>query len=322
MDNLTTRTEIPVENTSFYSRELLERAVAVFLHTSWAQVKDIPGGAGTALIKFRKYGTLAANTTALVEGVTPSGKKLSVTDVTAQVQYYGDYIVTTDVVNLETIDPLMVETAGILGDQVGDSVDQLMRDIMAAGETVQYASTATQRSEVTSAMKFNSAECKEAVLTLKLNLAKPITSRIDPSTQYNTIPVKASFVGILHPRTTSDCEDDAQWTPVEKYSNKSDVMPNEVGSFPYVRFVETTNAKFFDNEGSGGIDVYATIIFGKNAYAMTRISTLTLQNIVKPLGSAGTEDPLNQRATSGWKLSFVGKILQQLWIIRVEHAVS
>jgi N4-gp56 family major capsid protein len=322
MDNLTTRTEIPVENTSFYSRELLERAVAVFLHTQFAQVKDIPGGSGTALIKFRKYDNLTANTTPLVEGVTPTGKKLSITDVTAQVLYYGDYVVTTDVVSIETLDPILTETAGILGDQVGDSLDQLMRDIMAAGTTVQYASTATQRSEVTSAMKFNSTECKEAVLTLKLNLAKPVTSRIDPSTGYNTIPLKASYIGIIHPRTTSDCEADSAWTPVEKYSNKSDVMMNEVGAFPYVRFLETTNAKYFDNEGSGSIDVYGTLIFGRNAYAMTRISTLTLQNIVKPLGSAGADDPLNQRATSGWKLSFVGKILQQPWIIRIEHAVS
>jgi N4-gp56 family major capsid protein len=258
----------------------------------------------------------------LTEGVTPAGKKLSTTDITAQVLYYGDYVTTSDVVSLESIDPVLTETAGILGDQVGDTVDQLMRDVMAAGTTVQYAGAATTRGTVTTSMKFNAAECKEAVLTLKLNLAKPVMSRIDPSTGYNTMPLKASFIGILHPRTTSDCEDDDAWTPVEKYSNKSDVMPNEVGAFPYVRFVETTNAKVFEGEGDSGIDVYATLIFGRNAYAMTRLSNLTLQNIVKPLGSAGADDPLNQRATSGWKLSFVGKILQQPWLIRVEHAVS
>jgi N4-gp56 family major capsid protein len=147
-------------------------------------------------------------------------------------------------------------------------------------------------------------------------------SRIDPSTQYNTVPLRASFVGIMHPRTVKNAEKDAQWTPAEKYSNKSDLMEYEAGSFPGVRFVETTNAKVFAAGGYGGVDVYSTIIFGRNAYAMTRISTMTLQNIVKPLGSGGTTDPLNQRATSGWKLSFVGKILQQPWIIRVEHGVN
>jgi N4-gp56 family major capsid protein len=47
-----------------------------------------------------------------------------------------------------------------------------------------------------------------------------------------------------------------------------------------------------------------------------------MKNIVKPLGSAGTADPLEQRATSGWKATFVAKILNDAFLVRVEHAVS
>jgi N4-gp56 family major capsid protein len=64
------------------------------------------------------------------------------------------------------------------------------------------------------------------------------------------------------------------------------------------------------------------LIFGQNAYAQTRISGETLRNIVKPLGSAGTADPLDQCSTSGWKLSYVAKVLQALYIVSIEHAVS
>lgn len=318
----TSRTEIPVENTSFYSRTLVERAVPYFVHTNWAQVRDIPGGAGTALIKFRKYGNLTAQTTPLTEGVTPTGKQLSVTDVTAQVQYYGDYITLTDVVQLETLDPILTETAMILGDQAGDSTDQIVRDVMAAGTTVQYASTALARTDITPAMKLNNLEVKEAVRTLKVNLARPVMSRVDPSTGYNTTPLKASYIMIVHPNTSFDIEGSTDFTPVEKYANKGDVMPNEIGAFPYVRVVETTNAKVFTAGGASSADVYASLIFGQNAYAISRISSLTMQNIVKPLGSAGAADPLNQRATSGWKLSLAAKILQQPWILRIEHGVS
>lgn len=317
----TTRTDIPSENTSFYSRTLLEAAVPQVVHMNWAEIVDIPGGMGTDTVKFRKYAALAAQTTPLVEGVTPAGKKLSVTDITAQVQYYGDYVTLTDKVNIESLDPVLTVAADKLGEQVGQSLDLLMRDVMAAGTTKQYASSAVSRVTVAAGMYFNAAESSEAVLTLKLNYAKPVMNRVDPSTGYNTIPLKPAFIGIIHPRTTSYLENnESKWTPVEKYSNKSDVMPYEVGSLPYVRFVESANAAVFTGEGAGGIDVYGTLIFGQRAYTATRISTLTLQNIVKPLGSAGSADPLNQRATSGWKLSFVGKITQQGWIIRVEHA--
>jgi N4-gp56 family major capsid protein len=292
------------------------------LHTQWAQVRDIPGGAGTNIIKFRKYGSLAAQTTPLTEGITPTGKQLSVTDITATVLYYGDYVTLTDVVQIETLDPILTETAEILGDQVGDSLDQLMRNVLAAGTNVQYASSAVSRGTVTSVMTFAASDVKKVVRTLKVNLAKPIMTRVDPSTGYNTIPLKPSFIGIIHPNATYDAENDSAWTPFEKYPDKSDRMPNEVGALPYVRFVETTNAKVFTGEGAAGIDVYATLIFGANAYARTRISTLTLKNIIKPLGSAGTADPLDQRSTSGWKLSFVGKIIQQGFLVRYEHAVS
>ena len=316
---MTTRTEISSENTSFYSRTLLETAVPQVIHMNWAEIVDIPGGMGTDTIKMRKYGALAAQTTPLVEGVTPVGKKLSITDITAQVLYYGDYVTLTDKVNIESIDPVLTITADKLGEQVGQSLDELMRDVMAAGTTVQYASSATSRLTVAAGMYFNAAECAEAVLTLKLNLAKPVMARVDPSTGYNTIPLKASFIGIIHPNTTSYLENnETKFTPVEKYANKSDVMPYEVGSLPYVRLIETPNAKVFAAGGYGGIDVYATIIFGQRAYSATRISTMVLQNIVKPLGSG--DDPLNQRATSGWKMSFVGKITQQGYMIRVEHA--
>lgn len=316
----TSRTEIPAEVNNFYDRTLLERAVPSFVHNRWAQVRDIPMNGGTDTIKFRRYGNLTAQTTALTEGVTPSGKQLSVTDITATVLYYGDYVTFTDKVVSETYDPLLTETAEILGDQVGDSLDQLCRDVIAATTTKQYASTATSTATVSSSMKLNRQEVKEAVRTLKTNNAKPIMSMINPSTGYNTTPLNRAYIGIVHPNTTYDLDDATGWIPVEKYPNKSDVMPDEVGSLAGVRFVESTNAK--TRSGTLVATVYSTLIFGMHAYAQTRISGMALKNIVKPLGSAGTADPLDQRTTSGWKLTYVAKILNDNYIVDVQHAVS
>lgn len=319
---MTTRTEISSENQSFYDKNLLDRAVPYFVHTLFGDIRDIPMNSGTDTVKFRKYGNLAAQTTPLVEGVTPTGKKLSVTDVTAQVQYYGDFVPVTDKVIYESLDPVLTEAGLILGDQAGDSVDQIVRDVLAAGTTVQYASTASGRGDITAAMKLTAAEVKEAVRTLKNNLARPITSMVDVSTGYNSVPLKPSFIMIVHPNTGYDIEGTEGFTPVEKYANKSGVLDHEIGAFPYVRVVESTNAKIFSGAGNGGADVYASLILGMHAYSLTRISGLSMKNIIKPLGSGGTSDPLDQRATSGWKLTLVAKITQQAWMIRIEHGVS
>lgn len=318
----TTTGTIAREVSNFYNRTLLERATPALLHTRFAQVRDIPANNGTNVIKFRKYGSLTANTTALTEGVTPTGSALSVTDVLATVAQYGDYITLSDVVQYETYDPILTESAEVLGEQAGDSIDILARDILAAGTTIQYASTATSDGTVTAAMVINRAEIKEAVRTLRGNNAKPITSMIDPSTGYNTVPVGRSFIGLVSEDTAFDLDDAEGWIPVEKYPNKSNVMEDEIGALGNVRFLMSTNA-YSDADGNlNSGPVHYTIILAQNAYAITRISGQTLKNIVKPLGSAGTADPLDQRSTSGWKLTFVAKILDQNNIVVIHHGVT
>ena len=316
----TTRTQIPIEVNNFYDRVLLERAVPAFVHNRFAQVRDIPSNSGTNVIKFRRYGSLTATTTALSEGITPSGSQLSVTDVSATVLQYGDYVTLTDRVLMETYDPILTETSEILGEQAGDSLDQLCRNVQVASASAQYASTATTVATVDSTMKLDRAEVKEAVRTLKNNNAKPVTSMINPSTGYNTTPINRAFIGIVHPYSTYDLDDATGWIPVEKYPNKADVMPDEVGSLAGVRFIESSNA--YSTAGTLITTVYGTLIFGQNAYAQTRISGEALKNIVKPLGSAGTADPLDQRSTSGWKATYVAKVLNANWILVIYHAVS
>lgn len=297
------------------------RAVPLFLHTRFGQVRDIPRKAGTSTIKFRRYGNLTAATTALVEGVTPAGSSMSVTDVTATVAQYGDFVTYSDVVDYESKDPVLTEFAMVLGDQAGDTLDQLARDVLAAGSTVKFVGQ-VERTAITTTDLITATVVRQAVRTLKTNKARRVTTMISASTDVATEPVAASYIGICHPATTYDLQDETGWVPVEKYSSTTKVMEGEVGKLHEVRFIETTNAKVFEDGGHSSIDVYATIILGAEAYGVTRISGESLRNIVKPLGSAGTADPLEQRGTTGWKATFVAKILNDDFMIRVEHAVS
>lgn len=70
--------------------------------------------------------------------------------------------------------------------------------------------------------------------------------------------------------------------------------------------------------GASGRDVYSTLIIGLNAYGVTEITGGGLQHIVKQLGSSGTADPLNQRATAGWKAMKTAERLIEQYMIRIE----
>ena len=77
-------------------------------------------------------------------------------------------------------------------------------------------------------------------------------------------------------------------------------------------------------EGAGvnGADVYSTLIIADDAYGTTKVSGGGLQHIVKPLGSGGSSDPLNQRATVGWKATKTAKILVPQYLVRIESSAT
>lgn len=70
---------------------------------------------------------------------------------------------------------------------------------------------------------------------------------------------------------------------------------------------------------NSGASVYATMIIGANAYGVTDVNGGGLQHIIKQLGSAGSSDPLNQRATTGWKALKTAERLVEENMIRIEH---
>lgn len=317
----TTVTEVPHGVNNFYDRRMLQAARPRLLHTSFAQVRDIPKGESN-VIKFRRYALLSAATTALSEGVTPSGSQLSITNITGTVAQYGDFITLTDFLQITTLDPILTEMASVLGQQAGNTLDQLARDVMVAGTTVQYASTATTRATVTAAMLLNESEFTEAVRTLQGNNAEKITSMVNPSDGFNTQPLMPSYVAIISEKTHHDLKKESNWTKAAEYPSTQTLMPGEVGSLDEVRCVMTTNAKIFSAAGANSIDVHATMVLAANYYATTAISGSAMKNIIKPLGSGGTTDPLNQRSTTGWIATFVAIRLNETFAVRIEHAVG
>ena len=74
--------------------------------------------------------------------------------------------------------------------------------------------------------------------------------------------------------------------------------------------------------GAEGRDVYSTLIIAENAYGVTEIQGGGLQQIVKQLGSAGTGDPIDQRATVGWKATKTAERLVEAFMRRIETCSS
>lgn len=81
-------------------------------------------------------------------------------------------------------------------------------------------------------------------------------------------------------------------------------------------FIEPDMKIYPGDGGADGKPVYSTVIVGKNAFGTSGDGNVEMIN--KPLGSAGTADPLNQRGTYGWKGYHFFKIIEQSKMCRIE----
>jgi len=299
---------LTAEQKTFYDRVLLERLLPSLVYADYGQKKSAPKHEGDT-INFRRFNSLSANTTPLTEGTTPGGNTLSLATVNATVVQYGDFVQLSDKIDMLGIDPVITETITLLAEQAGLSIDTVVRDVVVAGTTVQYASTATTRLTVAAAMNLNGTEVKKAVRTLRRNNAQTIDAD--------------GFIGIIGPDAEFDLMGDTMWIDVSKYQSKENIYKGEIGKLYGVKFIRTSNAKKYTGAGAAGIDVFGTMIIGKNAYGVVDVNgSVKPESIVKAHGSAGTADPLNQIATCGWKALLTAVRLQELAMVRIEHAAT
>lgn len=299
--NVTGDTGLSVENKTYYDRNLIQEAQAELIHDQFAQKRPIPKNGGKK-IEFRKFASLPKALTPLTEGVTPDGKKLNVTAFEAEIAQYGDYIVQSDMLELTTIDNTIVEATKILGRQAGLTLDTITRNVLQSGTNVFYAPKG-DGTAVTSRAGLD----KTCVLTGKL------VKRIVAFLKKNNAPkIDGDYVCLLHPYAAYELMNDPNWIDAHKYTNVDNIYKGELGKYGGCRFVESSEAKVYDN------GVMGCLFLGANAYGTTEIEGGGLQTIIKQKGSAGTADPLDQRSSIGWKAVKTAEILVQPYLVRLE----
>jgi N4-gp56 family major capsid protein len=308
---------------TFYDRNLLSRLLPRLVWALWGQPKPMPARSGQK-VNYRRFASLAAATTPLTEGVTPGGSGITINELDATPLQFGDFVEVSDYLDFTAPDPVFLETTDLLGEQAADTIDQLTRDVLLAGTTVQYANGRVSRVTVAAGDILNDIEIYKAVRTMQTNKVKPINNILNASTGVGTQPIAGGFVAIISPAVLYSLKTqvNTKFVPVHEYGSRDGLLPHEVGALDEVRFVLSNNPKVFPAAGAGspGIDVHCTLIIGADFYGLIMPQGVT--TMVKPFGSGGTTDPLDQRQTVGWKMLYTAVILQQLAGIRVEHAIS
>ena len=308
--NTTGASGMSAEMKTFYEKRLIDQAEPALVHDQFGDPYPIPANGGKN-IEFRKYDSLPKATTPLTEGVTPDGQTMNVSTVTAEVRQYGGWVPITDTLQLTAIDNNILQATKIIASQAGRTLDTIVRDVLAGGTNVIYAPKIGEGGAET---PVTSRATLDATCQLTSDLIARAATQLKAM---NADPIGTSFVGIIHPYVAYDLRRDPDWIDVHKYAQPDEIYNGEIGTLHGVRFVETSEAKIWKGTGCpAGLAVFSTLILGAHAYGSTEIEGGGLEHIVKQLGYG--DDPLNQRASVGWKAHKTAERLVEQYMVRIE----
>lgn len=301
---------------------------------------------GSMSVKWRRIENLDPATTALGEvtgtaafGMGRTAVQPTITDLTVAIAKYGNWILTSEELDLFNVNSRAAQLLEKLGDNAGLSLNYLARDVFDGSTNVRYAGTATADTNVVTAISVN--DIKYCVNQLNRQSAMKFYAMGTGSRNIGTTPIRDTYFGSCHSDVEEDIRSLTGFTPVEQYGGYVETEPGEFGTVAGVRFVSTeiapittgagtTTASGF--RGSTAIlnDVYSTFIYGKEAVGTVGLGenhakeiymmgdrVPAIQVINKAVGSAGAGDPFNEVGSLAWKAWFAGKILNQNWLWKV-----
>ena len=236
---VTTQESLSAEMKTFYEDTLIDNAEPKLVHDQFGDKYPIPKNNGKT-IEFRKYAALPKALTPLTEGVTPTGNNLSVSTKEATINQFGDYIKLSDMLQLTTIDDNVVQSTKLLGSQSGRTLDTITREIVNAGTNVIYADKA-DGSEVLS-RKALTLDSELSVDTIFRAVAQLKSMNADGISG-------GEFVAIIHPFVSYALMRSDDWVSIHQYKNPENIYQGEIGTIGGVRFVESTEAKIFAEDG-------------------------------------------------------------------------
>lgn len=320
--------DISPRTAAYAAKDMLKRGLPYLVLEKFGQTKPIPSRSSKA-VTFRRYEALDKTPNALTEGVTPTAKQLTKTDVTGTLVQYGDLVTITDVVLDTHEDPVLMEATEILGEQAAQMIETVRFNVIKAGTNVFYANGSARNAvntTVTTSLQ------RQITRSLKRQNARKITNVVRSTPSYGTEAVAPSFVCLCHSDMEGDIRNMSGFVPTEKYGSMTP-WESEIGKVEDVRYVSST--VFEPWADAGGLDgdtylsttgtnadVYPLLYLARDAYG---IVPLKGNNAITPMvvnPKPSDSDPLGQRGHVSWKSMQTAVILNDAWMARLEAAAK
>lgn len=324
MSGAVTYGDISPRTAAYAAKDFLKRGMPYLCLEKFGQATTLPDHS-TKTVKFRRYNALPNAPKALMEGVKPSGSKLTTTDVSITLQQYGDYVPISDVVMDTHEDPVLQQASEVLSEQAAQMIERVRHGVLRACTNAFFvgAAGAAVASKSLVAGPWHIDLQRRVTRALKRQNARTITKVVRSTPDYGTEAVAASFIALIHPDLEPTLREYAGFVPVEKYGSMTP-YENELGKVEDVRYLTTTlldpelGAGASGTSGlltsGGNADVYPILFLAADAYGVVALKGAFAVQLMVANPKATPENPLAQYGTVGWKSMQGAVILNDAWM--------
>lgn len=241
-----------IEN--YIQDELLELARKQVVAYGFGDPLTLPKGHGTTYTATR-YNRIPLPYAPLSEGVPPPGEVMTISQVTATAQQWGDKVTITDVAEMTIKHPLFNTAVNLTGLQVTETLDRNTFVALMAGTQVNYVNTRGSRAALVAGDVMNVHEVNRAFGAL-VTLGVPqfmgneqTTQKIDaeegqPNAGKNS-RTQPHYVGITHPLVMQDMREISSLVTAWSYSDLMKLYNGEIGELGGLRFVRSNMVPTF-----------------------------------------------------------------------------
>lgn len=302
--------DLTQEMSTYYERTFLDRAEYEYIFNQGGQMRTQPANEGKQ-VNFTRHTPLATATTALTEGTNPAEVDLTATTVSAALAEYGTTVKVSRFLSLTSIDANNEEKIEVVGQNMGETLDEITRNELATGATAQLAGSKSALTDVAITDVMSVSEIRIAVRTLKKNKAKRYQDRIAP------------WIGKLGPDTSYDLTTDSTFLSADIYDNGSTKLYNgELGKILGTRLMESPNQNETSNGGASNADIIWNFIHGHNAFGCIDLVGDKPELYIIPHTKIDSGNAAGRFSMVSWAASYVTKTLNASWLIAVKSGAT
>lgn len=243
-----TASQFSADIEAYIADELLALARRQVVAYQFGDPLELPEGRGTTYTATR-YNRIPLPFAPLSEGVPPIGQTMTIAQVTATVQQWGDKVTITDVAELTIKHPLFKTAVDLCGLAVTETLDRNTFNALNAGTQVNYVNTRGARASLVAGDTMNLHEINRVMGAL-ITIGAPrymgdeqTTAKIDAKAGQPSAGKdprgQPHYVSILHPLVEADLRENNTVVTAWSYSDINKMYNDELGELSGSRFVRS-----------------------------------------------------------------------------------